>query len=159
MVLVAAQEKLTSELIPKTYHSIPPFRIFWFKVQNILISICSCYLTCMIIHISLQFSSQFQESSPTPQFKSINFTALSFLYGSTLTSIHDYWKNHSFDYMNLCWQVMALFFNMLSRLVIAFFARSKTLLISWLQSPSALILQPKKIKSVTVFIVSPLIFL
>ena len=38
-----------------------------------------------------------QESSPTPQFKSINSSVLSFLYGPTLTSIHDYWKNHSFD--------------------------------------------------------------
>ena len=38
-----------------------------------------------------------QESSPTPQFKSINSSLLSFLYSSTLTSIHDYWKNHSFD--------------------------------------------------------------
>ena len=38
-----------------------------------------------------------QESSPTPEFKSINFLALSFLYSPTLTSIHDYWKNHSFD--------------------------------------------------------------
>ena len=38
-----------------------------------------------------------QESSPTPQFKSINSLALSFLYSSTLTSIYDYWKNHSFD--------------------------------------------------------------
>ena len=38
-----------------------------------------------------------QESSPTPQFKSINSSALSFLYGPTLTSIHDYWKKHSFD--------------------------------------------------------------
>ena len=38
-----------------------------------------------------------QESSPTPQFKSINSSALSFFYGPTLTSIHDYWKNHSFD--------------------------------------------------------------
>ena len=37
-----------------------------------------------------------QESSPTPQFKSINSSALSFLYGPTLTSLHDYWKNHSF---------------------------------------------------------------
>ena len=42
-----------------------------------------------------------QESSPTPQFKNINSLALSFLYGPTLTSIHDYWKNHSFDYTNL----------------------------------------------------------
>ena len=38
-----------------------------------------------------------QESFSTPQFKSINFLVLSFLYGSTLTSIHDHWKNHSFD--------------------------------------------------------------
>ena len=45
-----------------------------------------------------------QESSPTPQFKSINSLALSFLYGPTLTSIHDYWKNHSFDLMEICWQ-------------------------------------------------------
>ena len=45
-----------------------------------------------------------QESSPTPQFKSISSLALSLLYGPTLTFIHDYCKNHSFDYMNLCWQ-------------------------------------------------------
>ena len=38
-----------------------------------------------------------QESSPTPKFKSIDSSAFSFLYGPTLTSIHDYWKNHSFD--------------------------------------------------------------
>ena len=52
-------------------------------------------------------------------------------------------------------KVMSLLFNMLSRLVIAFLPRYKHLLISWLQSPSAVILEPKKIKSVTVFIVSP----
>ena len=38
-----------------------------------------------------------QESSPTPQFKSITSSVLSFLYSTTITSIHDYWKNHSFD--------------------------------------------------------------
>ena len=43
-----------------------------------------------------------QESSPTPQFKSINSLVLSFLYNLTLISIHDYWKNHSFDRMDLC---------------------------------------------------------
>ena len=42
-----------------------------------------------------------QESSPTLQFKSINSLVLSFLYGSTLTSIYDYWKNDSFAYMDL----------------------------------------------------------
>jgi len=52
-------------------------------------------------------------------------------------------------------KVMSLLFNMLSRLVIAFLPRSKHLLISWLQSPSAVILEPKKIKSLTVFSVSP----
>ena len=52
-------------------------------------------------------------------------------------------------------KVISLLFNMLSRLVIAFLPRSKHLLISWLQSPSAVILETKKIKSVTVSIVSP----
>ena len=51
-------------------------------------------------------------------------------------------------------KVMSLLFNMLSRLVITFFPRSKCLLISWLQSPSAVILEPLKIKSVSVSIVS-----
>ena len=52
-------------------------------------------------------------------------------------------------------KVMSLLFNMLSRLVIAFLPRRKHLLISWLQSPSAVIFEAKKIKSVTVYIVSP----
>ena len=52
-------------------------------------------------------------------------------------------------------KVMSLLFNMLSRLVIAFLPRSQCLLISWVQSPSAVILVFKKIKSITVCIVSP----
>ena len=52
-------------------------------------------------------------------------------------------------------KVMSLLFNMLSRLVITFLPRSKRLLISWLQSPSAVILEPPKIKSDTVSTVSP----
>ena len=52
-------------------------------------------------------------------------------------------------------KVMSLLFNMLSRLVIAFLPRSKCLLISWLQSPSAVILEPPKIKFVTISVVSP----
>ena len=51
-------------------------------------------------------------------------------------------------------KVMSLFFNMLSRFVIAFLPRNKYLWISWLQSPFAVILEPKKIKSITVSIVS-----
>ena len=50
-----------------------------------------------------------QESSPTPQFKSINSSVLSLLYGPTLTSIYDYWKNHSFYYMDLCWYTVSAF--------------------------------------------------
>ena len=53
--------------------------------------------------ISLQ-SRGLSRSFPEPWFKSINSSVLSFLYSSTLTCIHDYWKNHSFDYMDLCWQ-------------------------------------------------------
>ena len=52
------------------------------------------------------------ESSPTPQFKSVSSLAFNVPYGPTLTSIHDYWKNHSFDYTDLCWQsnVSAFYF-------------------------------------------------
>ena len=63
-------------------------------------------------------------------------------------------KNIALTIQTFVSQVMSLF-NMLSRLVIAFLPRSKRLLISWLQSPFAVILEPKKIKSVTISIVSP----
>ena len=52
--------------------------------------------------ISLVFKDS-QESSATPQLKSITSSALSLLYGPTLTFVHDYWKNHSFHHMDLCW--------------------------------------------------------
>ena len=51
-----------------------------------------------------------QESFPTLQFKSINFSAFSFLHSPTLTSIHDHWKNHSLDQTDLCWQSNASVF-------------------------------------------------
>ena len=82
-----------------------------------------------------------QESSSTPQFESINSSALSLLYGPTLRSIHDYWKNRSFDYMDLYLQVISPLVNTLSRFVIAFPPRSRHLLISgnhclqWFGSP------------------------
>ena len=84
-----------------------------------------------------------QESSTTSQFKSINSLALSFLYSPTLTSIHDHWKTIALTRRTFAGKVMSLLFNMLPRLVIAFLSRSKHLLISWLQSPSAVILEPK----------------
>ena len=96
------------------------------------------------------------KSSPTPQFKSITTSSeLSFLYGPTLTSIHATGKTIALTIQTFFVKVVSLLFNMLSRIVIAFLPRSKCLLISWLQSPSAVILEFKKIKSVTVSIVSP----
>ena len=64
-------------------------------------------------------------------------------------------KTIALTIQTLVGKVMSLLFNMLSRLVIGFISRSKCLLITWLQSPSAAILESKKIKSVTVSIVSP----
>ena len=73
------------------------------------------------------------QSSPASQFRNINSLVLILLYGLTLTSICDYWKNCSFDYMDLCWQSdISDFFNMLSGFVIAFHPRCKCLLILWL---------------------------
>ena len=63
------------------------------------------------------------------------FFMLSFLYGPTLTSIRDYWKNDSFVY-DFVSKVMSLLFNRPSRLVIAFLPRSKCLLISFICSPT-----------------------
>ena len=94
-----------------------------------------------------------QESSPAPQFKSINSLALS-LHSPSLTFIHDYWEIIALTRWTSFSKVMSLLFNMLSRLVIAFLPRNKHVLISWLQSPSVVILEPQKIKSVTSSIVS-----
>ena len=77
------------------------------------------------------------------------------LYDPTLTSIRDYWKNHSLTRWTFVGKIMSLLFNMLSGLVIAFLLRSKHLLISWLQSLSSVILEPKEIKSVNVSTISP----
>ena len=77
-----------------------------------------------------------------------------FLYGPTLTSIYDYWKTHSFDFLNICQQCKVSAFYKLSRFVLVFLPKNKRLLILWLQSPCAVILEPKKIKSVTISIVS-----
>ena len=64
-------------------------------------------------------------------------------------------KTIALTILTFVFKVMFLLFNTLSKFVIAFLPRSKCLLISWLQSPSAVILEPRKIKSITVFIVSP----
>ena len=84
-----------------------------------------------------------QESSPAPQVESIN-SLVCLLYGLTLTSVHDTGKNIALTICTFIGKVMSLLFNMLSRFVIAFLPRSKHLLISWLQSLSTVILDPRK---------------
>ena len=130
------------------YSGLISFRMDWldlFTVQGIL--------------------SNTTESCPTPQFKSINSLALNFLYSPTLTSDMTTGKTIALTRCTCVGKVMSLLFNMVSRLVIEgrkvghFLPRSKCLLISWLQSPSAVILEPPKIKFVTVSIFSPSIVL
>ena len=77
---------------------------------------------------------------------------LSFLYSPTLIYKHDYEKTIALTRWTFVGKVTSLLFNMLSRFVLAVLPRSKHLLISWQQSPLQVILEPKKIKSVTVSI-------
>ena len=100
-----------------------------------------------------------QVSSPTPQFKSINSSALSFLHSFFQLS-HPYMttvKTIALTRWTFVGKVMSLLLSMLSRLVISFLPRSKRLLISWLQSPSAVILEPQKSK-LTLFPLFPHLF-
>ena len=88
------------------YSGLPSFRVDWFDLHVV---------------------QRIRESSPAPQFKNINSSVLSLLYGPTLTSIcEDYWKNYSFDYTAFDNKEMSLLFNTLSRFVIAFLNQSLT---------------------------------
>ena len=91
------------------------------------------------------------------QLKSINSSALSLLHSPTLTSIHDHRKkNIDLTRWHFVGKIMSLLLNVLSKLVISFLPRGKRLLISWQKSsPSVVILEPRKIKSYTVYTVSP----
>ena len=82
---------------------------------------------------------------------------LSLLDGSALISVHDCWKTIALTIWAFIGKVMSLLLNTRSRFFIVFLPRSKCLFISWLLSPVAMILEPKKIKSFTVSIVSPFI--
>ena len=77
------------------------------------------------------------------------------VYGPALITIHNYWKDHSLCIQTFVSKVMSLFFNTLSRFVIAFLPRINCLRISWLRSPSEVILEPKKRRSVTASTFSP----
>ena len=110
--------------------------------------------------ISLQSKGLFSNTKSLLQnhsSKSINSSVRSFLYKSN-SHIHTWPLEKPYIALTrrtLLDKVMSLLFNMLSRLVITFLPRSKCLLIFWLQSPSAVILEPRKIKSATVSTVSP----
>ena len=80
---------------------------------------------------------------------------LSLFYGPTLASMCAYWKDDSFDYTDLCQQSNVSAFEYAVWVGCNFSSRSKHLLISWLQSTSAVILEPLKINSTTVAIISP----
>ena len=94
-----------------------------------------------------------QESSPALQFESINSAVIQLWHPYMTTG-----KTIALTRRTFVGKVMSLLFNMLSGFDVAFLPRSKHLLISWLQSLSIVILEPKKIKSVIVFIFSPSIF-
>ena len=121
-----------------------------------------CYLTIWSSTTFFSFCLQSpsnprdsQASFPAPQLEGISSSVLSLLYGSIFTSIDDHWKTIALTRWTLVGNVMSLLLNILFRLVITVLPRSKRLLISWLQSPSAVILEPPKIKSDTVSTVSP----
>ena len=122
----------------------PKYRSFSFDVRlsNEYSGLFPLELTGFIF---LQFKGHSRVfSRPTVQ-KHQFFGAQSSLWSNS--HIHTWLlEYHSFDYMDLCWQIMSLLFNVLSRLVIAFLPRSKCLLISWLHSPSAVILGAQKNK-------------
>ena len=113
------------------YSRLISFRINWFDL--------------LVVQLTLKSLLQHHSS------KSINSLSLSLLYSPTLTSVHDYWKNHSFFIQTFVGKVMSLLFNTLSRFVIVFLPRSKHLAVSCLQSPSTVVLEPRKRKSVTTF--------
>ena len=88
-----------------------------------LISFRTSWFDLLVVQRTLK------ESFPVPKLENINSSGLSLLYGPTLTSVHDYWKNHSFDYMNLCQQSDVSAFKY-TKFVRAFLSKSKRLLIS-----------------------------
>ena len=147
-------------LLPSIFPSIRVFSsdlalcIRWPKYWSFSISTSSEYsglLSFRINWFELLVVQGTLNSSPTPQFKSINSSVFSLLYGPAPTSTEDYWKNYTFDYIDLCRQ------NNVSCFLICYLglSRSKHLLISWLQSLSPVILEPWKIKFVTVSTFSP----
>ena len=141
---------LLSSIFPsiRVFSNESALRIKWPKYWNFSFSPSNEYSELVSFRIDwfdlLAVQRDLQESSPAPQYKSITSSAFRLLHDPALMSVHDYWKNHVLTIWTFVHKVMSLLFNMLSRCVIAFLPRSKYLLISWPQSPSAVILEPKK---------------
>ena len=128
------EPRLATRFIHDILHVSMPLRIHW--------------LYLLAAHGTLKSLLQHYSSKPS-------ILQCSAFYIVQLTSIHDHWKNHSLTTQTFVFKVMSLLFNMVSSLVIDFLPRSKHLLISWLQSTSAVILEPKKINPLNASIVSP----
>ena len=143
-------------LLPSIFPSLRAFsnklalHIKWTKYWSFSFSPSNDYSGLIIPFWIDWFDPLAVQGTPTPEFKSINSSALS-SYGPTSHSYLTAGKTKT----DLCHKVMSLLCNMLSIFVIAFFPRSNHLLISWLQLLSTVILEPKKIKSATVSTFSP----
>ena len=107
--------------------------------------------TLDLLAVQGTLKSLLQHHSPTPQFFGTQLSSQSNPHHPYMTT----GKTIALTRQTFVGKVMSLLLNMLSRLVITFLPRSKRLLISWLQSPSAVILEPPKIKSDTVSTISP----
>ena len=118
------------------------------NIHSGLISFRTDWLDLLAVQGTLKSLLQHHSSKASVLWCSVFFIQLSHLYMTTGKII-------AYTRQNFVGKVMSLLFNMLSRFLIAFLPKSKHLLISWLQSPSAVILEPPKIQSVTVFTVSP----
>ena len=125
----------SASVLPMNIHGVISFRIDWFDllaVQGTLKSVLQHHSSKASIFLHSAFF----------------MVQLSHLYMTTGKTI-------ALTIWTFVGKVMSLLFNMLSRFVIAFLLRSKRLLLSWLQSPSVVMLEPKKIKSVTISTFSP----
>ena len=121
-----------------------------------LISFRMNWLDLLTVQGTLKSLLQHHSSKASILWRSTFFTVHIHIYTWQLEKKHKKQKNIALTKQTFVGKVMSLLLNMLFRLVITFLPRSERLLISWLQSPSAVILEPKKIKSVTVSIVPPL---
>ena len=135
---------------------IPSIRVFsnesavhirWPKYWSFSISPSNKYsgLTSLKIDCLISYCPRdLQESSPAPQFKGINSLVFCLLYSPALTTVRDHWKTIVLTIWIFAGRVISLLFNTLSRFVMVFLPGSNCLLISWLQSPSTVILEPKE---------------